>query len=242
MSTESLLEQFVGQMVSVGAISIRDIDAGEKPFKYSSGNFGPGYLMVKGLVSQRALLEALVAHLAHLVLDIFPDVEYVAGNATGGMIPAWIMAGNLSELLGKEVPYFYVRNTRKRGGHNELLTGDTYNSFFQRGRRGLVLEELVNFAETTCNSALVQRDAGYDVRFAAAIVSYDQPKARELLRETDLELISLLTIRRILDSLEQRNLFAPHLIASWREFLKDPMGWQSKRGIVPEIREEKTHG
>lgn len=242
MSQDSLLEDFVDRMVAVGAISIRDVDAGETPFLYSSGNFGPGYLMVKGLVSQRKLLEALVGHLAYKVLDIFPDVEYVAGNATGGMVPAWIMAGKLSELLGREVPYFYVRNTRKKGGHNELLTGDKYNDFFVPGRRGLVLEELVNFAETTCNSALVQREAGFDVRFAAAIASYDQPKARELLRETDVELIELLTIKRMLESLEDRGTFQPHLIASWKEFLASPMEWQRKRGITPNPKEGVQHG
>jgi orotate phosphoribosyltransferase len=172
----------------------------------------------------------------------FAMPAFMHSHAPGGMVPAWIMAGKLGELLGRDVPYFYVRNTRKKGGHNELLTGDRYNDFFVPGRRGLVLEELVNFAETTCNSALVQREAGYDVRFAAAIASYDQPRARDRLRETDLELIELLTIKRMLDSLEERGTFAPHLIASWREFLAGPVEWQNKRGIIPNTKQEVQHG
>lgn len=181
----TLMQQFVDRIVGAHAVAIRDIEAGEKPFVYSSGNQGPGYLMFKGLVSQRQLLKAMVHHLAFKTLNIFPDVEYVAGNATGGMVPGWIMAEALSTLAGREVPYFYVRNTRKIGGHGELLTGDKNNDFFQPGRRGLVFEELVNFAETTTNSALVQRDAGYEVRFGATIVSYDQPRTRALLEEVD---------------------------------------------------------
>lgn len=242
MNAESILHDFVRRMVAANAISIRDVDNGEKPFLYSSGNYGPGYLMVKGLVTQRALMRGFIAHLAPKVLNVFPDVEYVAGNATGGMVPAWIMAEKLSELLGKDVPYFYVRNTRKIGGHGELITGDGNNpEFFVPGRRGLVLEELVNYAETTCNSAIIQREKGYDVRFAATIVSYDHVRARKLLEDTDVELIELLTVRRILDIVEEGEIFEPHLVESWRSFLKDPGQWQSSRGIQPKKQEIVTH-
>jgi hypothetical protein len=116
------------------------------------------------------------------------------------------------------------------------------HEFFENQAATAWHEEIVNFAETTCNSALVQREAGYDVRFAAAIASYDQPRARDRLRETDLELIELLTIKRMLDSLEERGTFAPHLIASWREFLAGPVEWQNKRGIIPNTKQEVQHG
>ncbi|MBC7836680.1 hypothetical protein H7X87_02775, partial [Acetobacteraceae bacterium] len=56
-------------------LTLRDVTAGEEPFLYSSGNHEPGYLMFKGLVS-RSLMKAFCHHLAHKVLEQFPDVEY----------------------------------------------------------------------------------------------------------------------------------------------------------------------
>lgn len=241
MSQRIILRQLVQSMVDIGAIAIRDVDGGETPFEYSSGNFGPGYVMVKGLVTQKPLLEAMVYHLAYRVVDVFPEVEYVAGNATGGMIPAWIMAEALTTLLNRRVEYFYVRNTRKIGGHGELITGDNLNAFFVSGRRGIVMEELVNFADTTCNSAIVQREKGYVVDFAATLLNYDHAKSRERLTQEGVELISLFRLAEVLDIVESEQMFSPHLVKSWRDFLKDPMGWQSARGIVPKQR-EKVHG
>lgn len=213
------------------AIVIRDVDGGEEPFIYSSGNKGPGYIMLKGLVSQRPLLKALVYQLAHEVLERFPDVEYVAGNATGGMIPGWIMAEALSDLTAREIPYLYVRETRKLGGHKELITGDKQSSFFRPGRRGLVVEELVNFAETTTNSARVQREVGYDVRHAATIVSYDHSESRRLLEQNGIELVYLLTVRELL-TIAKHHGYELKLVDSWLSFLDDPIEWQRKRGLL----------
>lgn len=238
---DKLLERFVGQIIGAQALALRDVAAGESPFKYSSGNFGPGYLMVKGLVSQRELLKGLITLLAEKVEDAFPEIEYVAGNATGGMVPGYILAEVLTWRLGREVPYIYIRNTRKIGGHGEYITGDKNNSFFVPGRKGLVFEELVNFAVTTTNSALVQRDAGYDVRFAATIVSYNHDRLKRLLSDTGVTLIHLLTVEDIL-SVAEKGYIEKRLVDDYRSFLADPQGWQSTRGIVPEKKVEVTHG
>lgn len=218
----------IPRMLDAHILDFRDVKNGEEAFEYSSKNHGPGYLMGKGVVAQRALCKALVYNLAFKVLEVFPDVEYVSGNATGGMVPGWILAEALCEITGREIPYFYVRGTRKIGGHGELLTGDKNNDFFQPGRRGLVHEELVNFAETTSNSAIVQREAGYDVRFAATLMFYDQPKAKELLAQTGLKLIYLLTVEDILSAAEGR--FEKRLVDDYRAFLADPVGWQLANG------------
>src|SRR3989338_4329370 len=228
-----VVAELVERMLQCGAVSIRDVDAGEEPFLYSSGNRGPGYVMMKGLVSQRKLLTDLVRNLAHKVYARFPDVEYVAGNATGGMIPGWIMAEQLSRITGRHVPYVYVRNTRKIGGHGESITGDKQNAFFSSKRRGLVVEELVNFAETTVNSASVQRDAGHTVQYAATILFYDNLKSHLSLTNSGVKLISLMTLAELLTVIRDKRLLEPHLVDSYMSFLADPVGWQKFRNLLP---------
>jgi len=225
------------RMIACQMLTLRNVAAGEEPYVYSSGNKGPGYLMVKGLVSQRVLLKALCFELALKVRDIFPDVDYVAGNATGGMIPAWVLAEALSDVLGREVPYFYVRGTRKEGGLGEQITGDKQNSaFFIPGRKGLVLEELVNYAETTSNSAVVQRDAGYEVKHAATLVFYDHANANVKLFQNGLKLCYLYTVEQLLSLAEQT--FERQVVEDYRHFLKDPTGWHKTHGIEPVKKKE----
>ncbi len=224
------------QMLGAHALALRDLENGEEPFVYSSGNKGPGYVMVKGLVSQRRLMTALCYQLATRILVSFPDIEYVSGNATGGMVPAWIVAGALEKLSGREIPYFYVRGTRKVGGHGELLTGDKNNDFFSATRRGLVLEELVNFAQTTTNSAIVQRNAGHDVRHAAGILFYDHKHAKERLNSTGVSLTYLMTLEQLLRLAETRGV-PTRLLDDYRYYITNPDGWCRRHGITAPVKE-----
>ena len=239
MSLNPAVLELVGEMITVGAVSFRDVENGEEPFLYSSGNRGPGYVMVKGLVSQRALLRNLTWQLTLKVGEQFPDVDYVAGNATGGMIPGWLVAEHLTTLTGRHIPYFYVRGTRKQGGHGEVITGDKLNPFFAPGRRGLVVEELVNFAETTTNSTLEQRKAGYDVQYAATILSYDHDRMKQKLEAAAVTLISLITLSELLEVADRK--FPKRLVDDYRTFLKNPKQWQLDRGYeLPKQEKENT--
>ncbi len=217
------------------AVVIRDVDGGEKPFLYSSGNWGPGYCMIKGLVGKKWLMEDLVHNLAIKVAAAAPKIEFVAANATGGMVPGWILSNHLERKkplgLDRPVPYVYVRGTRKKGGHGELVTGIENNDLIGHGQRALVVEELVNFAETTCNSAEALRELGYEVTHAACILFYDNPVAKQRLKDTGVELIYLLTLPEILAVAEAEKTHAPHVIQSYRDFLADPKGWQAQRGL-----------
>lgn len=233
MSQDSETRALIRQVIRIGGLSLRDIDAGDPPFLYSSGNKGPGYVMIKGLVSQRMLLSSLVMALSRKVAAATRDIEYVAGNATGGMIPAWMLADCLSTLYGRGVPYFYVRETRKKGGHGETITGDKLNDFFAKGRRGIVMEELVNFAQTTVNSAELQREAGYVVHDAATILFYDHAKANEQLAAAHLNMTHLFTLEHMLQEAEE--MFPSRLIADYRAFLADPPVWMAMRGFKKEV-------
>jgi len=238
MTHSPILAYLVGRMLAAHVLTIRNIKAGEEAFLYSSLNHGPGYLMVKGLVSQRALMKALCYQVAIRVLEVFPEVEYVAGNATGGMIPGWCIAEALSNMTARDIPNIYVRNTRKVGGHGEHITGNRNNDFFATGgRRGLTVEELVNFAETTTNSVLVQRENGFEADFAATILTYDHENARKLLADTGVTLIPLFTLPEFLDYAVGAG-YEKGLVDDYLYFLGNPDQWQLNHGYeLPKKKE-----
>ena len=235
-ATLAPLEEIASRIVGSYAVSIRDVDSGKEPFVYSTGNRGPGYVMIKGLVGQRKVLKFLTGQLAIKVAPLFGEhFDFIEGNATGGMVPAWQLTDDVERVLGLEegtIPYNYLRGSRKEGGHGELITGNGNNPLVRPGMKALVVEELVNYAGTTTNAAEEFRSAGYLVTHAACILSYDHPQSNDRLRERGVTLLSLMTLPTLLDVSEAQGLLPKGGIDSYRAFLADPVGWQLGRNLV----------
>ena len=191
---------------------------------------------MKGLVGQKKVLRSLIVELAQRIIEsgVISRFDFVAGNATGGMVPGWILSEELGLLLGHQIPYVYVRNTRKIGGTREYVTGHQNSPDIHLGDHALVFEELVNFAQTTGNSALVLREEGFKVTDAATLFYYANPRADERLAETGLTMTHLATLPEFLDLAEQEGLFPRKVIDDYRNYIHDPEGWNTRRGFVRE--------
>ena len=242
LPTQMSEEALCAMLFDAGAISLRDVDGGEDPFKYSSGNFGPGYVDVKGTVGEQAVFKPLVQQLGLKVIEEGVAFDFVAGNATGGMVPAYEFREqyqDLTALLGepKEVPYVYIRNSRKEGGLGEHVTGLKYIPPTQPDgstTRGMVMEELVNYAATTTNSTVLLRNIGFEATHAATLLTYGHAESEAKLADAGINLVALLRLETLLDFAAADKRSSADAVASYREFLAGPAAWQEKRGIVPE--------
>lgn len=226
-------EEVCRLILDAKAVVIRDVDAGEEPFLYSSGNWGPGYVSIKGLVGQERVFKTLTEQLAIRVVDSDIDFDFIAANATGGMIPGYQLREDLQRMTGRQIPYVYVRNTRKLGGFKELVTGIAGNQYIQEGARPLVIEELINFAQTTTNSAIGLRELGYPAKYGATILHYRNPEALTTLSRTGLSVVELTNLPELIQIAEEGNYFSAKTIGSYRSFLQNPLGWQTERGLEP---------
>ncbi len=205
-----------------------------QPFLYASGNWGPGYVSIKNLVGRKRIIKSLTQQLAELIAEKASRLNFIAGNVTGGVIPGWLLSEYLETLLGRTVPFVYIREARKKGGQKELVTGITDNPEISPGDNGLVVEELVNFAQTTCNGADVLRDAGFVVTHATTILFYNNPEAIKALKEYGIEMIYLFDLPALLAVAEKYQTHPQGAIDGYREFLANPLGWQVARGLLPE--------
>ena len=202
-----------------------------QPFLYASGNWGPGYVMIKGLVGRKNIMKSLAQQLAQKIAEQAPQVGFVAGNVSGGVILGWLLSEELETILGKTVPFVYIREAKKKSGQKELVTGIANNPEIPTNANGLVVEELVNFSQTTCNGANALRDAGYLVTHAATILFYNNPEAIKVLKAHNIEMIYLFTLPELLMIAKEHQTHPQEAIDDYREFLKDPLGWQEKRGL-----------
>lgn len=230
------MDNLILQVVKAGALELRNVPEritneevdrlpkDRQPFLYASGNWGPGYVSIKGLVAREKLFKELVHELYEKVeveLEGNFSSYFVAGNATGGMIPGWILSEDM------QVPYVYVRESRKKGGQKETVTGAKY---LAENSKGIVVEELVNFAESTCNSANYLRELGFLVYYGACILFYGNPEAVRRLKEEGIVMLYLFTLSDLLSTAE--TFYDRRLVEEYRSFLLDPLGWQSARGLT----------
>lgn len=229
---KTLIEDVMVQVLKIGAMEIRDVDSGEEPFLYASGNWGPGYISIKNLVIHEKLIKRLALLLTMKIATVCPHLNMVAGNVTGGMIPGWLLSEYLEVFLDRPIPFCYVRGTRKKGGQKELITG-IRNYEIASSSNILVVEELVNFAETTCNSAEALRQIPSVVTHAACILTYDNPEAIIRLDQVNVQLISLFNLHKFLMAAEKYSTHPVKLIANFREYLENPLRWQEGRNLKP---------
>lgn len=229
----NIKRQAISKVLEAGAMSIRDVDGGEDPFLYASGNYGPGYVSIKGLIGRKEIIKLLLRELAILVGKENFCLDFVAGNVTGGLAPGWILSEYLETYLSRTVPFVYIRDARKKGGHKELITGIANNPEISKGDNVLVVEELVNFAQTTCNSAEILRKEGYKVTHVACILFYNNPNAVKLLNDHNVKMVHLFNLEDLLNIAEEEKTHPEKLITSYRNFLENPLAWQVKRGLKP---------
>ena len=233
MSEEAVCDE----MLKAGVVDIRDVDGGQEPFLYSSGNFGPGYVMVKSLVARQDVFKPLVEQLALRLVESGTEFDNIAGNATGGMIPAYQCREDYQNLSGQGIGFVYIRGSRKQGGQGELITGLEHIPARNRSgepARWLVVEELVNFGETTTNSIRLLRGLGFIALEAATLLHYAHSEVDTRLAENEINLTYLATLPSLLEVAVASRYYSAETVTSYREFLANPGLWQSARGIVPQ--------
>jgi orotate phosphoribosyltransferase len=223
-------------LLEAGTLTVRDVAAGEEPFLYSSGQRGPGYVMVKALVARQDVFLPLADALAAKLHRDGVPFDHIAGNATGGMIPAYAIRAAFQQQTGRhDIEYVYVRGSRKPGGFGELVTALEHIPPPRASvdpPSWLVVEDLVNYAETPVNTLLLLRSLGYRAEQAAAFVSFGQREADERLAAHGVTLTCLTTVGHLLDVAVSEGAVTAAAAEDYRSYLADPAGWQRAAGLT----------
>lgn len=95
----------------------------------------------------------------------------------------------------------------------------------------LIVEEIVNFAENVSRAVVTAREEGYVVKDIATIVYYNNPIANECLNDLRVNIHYVFKLSDLINVAEEMKIFSPEAINDYRDFLKDPEGWNYKRGF-----------
>lgn len=233
-------ERLAKLIIESGGLEIRDLSKGEEPFLYSSGNYGPGYVDIKGRVGFDEIFELMVEALALKLLEDKVSFDFIIGLMTGGALPSYRLKQILEKKLSEyspfpgfkcRIPYVYMRHIKKAGGHKESITGNKNNQHIQKGMTALIVEELINFADTTSNAAVIAREEGYKVNDAATILYYDNPFANERLKHLGVKIHYVFKLSDLINFAEELKIFSKEAVDDYKDFLNNPKDWNKKRGF-----------
>jgi orotate phosphoribosyltransferase len=184
------------------------------PFTWASGWKSPIYCDNRKLMSYPATRNFLKVEFARVILEKYPQVEAIAGVATGAIAPGAIVA----DALG--LPFVYVRSAPKDHGLENLIEGD-----LKPRQKVVVIEDLVSTGQSSLKAVEAIRQSGSDVLGMVAVFTYGFPAAEANMKEARVELTALTNYDAILDEALQIDYIAESDVKTLQDWRKHPETW-----------------
>ena len=158
------------KLLKISAIKLQP----DNPFTWASGWNSPIYTDNRKTLSYPDVRSFIKVELSRIILENFPEVEAVAGVATGAIAQGALV----SDTLG--LPYVYVRATPKDHGLENLIEGD-----LRPGSKVVVIEDLISTGGSSLKAVEAIRNAGCEVIGMVAIFSYEFPVATKAFKDAN---------------------------------------------------------
>ena len=173
---EAIEKAVAKSLLDIKAVMLRP----ENPFTWASGWKSPIYCDNRKVLSYPEIRENICRWMAEIIRKNYPEVEGIAGVATGAIAHGYLVA----HILGK--PFCYVRPKPKDHG-----TGSQIEGLLEEGAKVVIVEDLIStgMSSLAAKNALV--NAGADVLGMVAIFSYNFNQARKAFEDSNVELTTL---------------------------------------------------
>lgn len=160
----------------------------DKPFTWASGWLSPIYCDNRKILSYPELRENVCRWMADIITKQYPEVEVIAGVATGAIAHGMLIA----HILNK--PFIYVRPKPKDHG-----TGSQIEGIMEKGAKVVVVEDLISTGKSSLEASSALVNAGADLLGMVAIFSYNFNQARRSFEVANIELTTLTNYDALID-------------------------------------------
>lgn len=205
------LEKITAQkLLKIKAIKLQP----SNPFTWASGWKSPIYCDNRKLMSYPDIRNFLKIQFCRIILEKYPNVEAIAGVATGAIAPGAIVA----DLLG--LPFVYIRATPKGHGLENMIEGD-----LKPKQKVIVVEDLVSTGQSSLKAVEAIRKDGAEVIGMVSIFSYGFPIATKNMIDAKVELTSLSNYDAILTEALRTDYIDESELQTLQNWRKNPDTW-----------------
>jgi orotate phosphoribosyltransferase len=184
------------------------------PFTWASGWKSPIYCDNRKTLSFPEVRTYIKKAFAEVVKEKYPEVEVIAGVATGAIAQGALVAEEMNK------PMVYIRSSAKAHGMTNLIEGE-----IKAGQKVVVIEDLISTGGSSLKAVQALREAGCEVLGMVAIFTYGFQKAVDNFTEADCKLDTLSDYNVMIDRAQEIGYVKAEDVDQLKEWRKDPASW-----------------
>ena len=205
------LEQiFAGKLLKVKAIKLQPTN----PFTWASGWKSPFYCDNRKTLSYPELRSFVKLETARIILERFPEVDAIAGVATGAIPQGALVADALAK------PFVYVRSKPKDHGLENLIEGE-----LKPGMKVVVVEDLISTGGSSLKAVEAIRMNGCNVIGMVAAYTYGFAVAEQAFKEAKVTLVTLTNYEAVVAEALATGYIKENDVKLLNEWRRDPANW-----------------
>ncbi len=205
------LEQiFAGKLLKVKAIKLQPTN----PFTWASGWKSPFYCDNRKTLSYPELRSFVKLETARIILERFPEVDAIAGVATGAIPQGALVADALAK------PFVYVRSKPKDHGLENLIEGE-----LKPGMKVVVVEDLISTGGSSLKTVEAIRMNGCNVIGMVAAYTYGFAVAEQAFKEAKVTLVTLTNYEAVVAEALATGYIKESDVKLLNEWRRDPANW-----------------
>ena len=186
----------------------------EEPFTWASGIQSPIYTDNRVTLAYPETRTLIEDGFVEKIRAEFPDVEVIAGTATAGIPHGAIIADKMN------LPFAYIRSKPKDHGAGNQIEGRV-----EPGQKMVVIEDLISTGGSVLDAIAAAKREGADVIGAAAIFTYELPKADKNFNDAGVKLVTLSNYTELIHLAEQEGYINAEGLALLKRFKEDQENW-----------------
>ncbi len=207
----TIAEQTADFLLQIKAIKLEP----SNPFTWASGWKSPIYCDNRKTLSYPKIRKYLAQSFATVVKQQFPEVEVIAGVATGGIAVGVLVA----EIL--DLPFIYIRSSAKSHGMTNQIEGA-----YEAGQKAVVIEDLISTGGSSLKAVNALREAACEVLGMLAIFTYGFEQAVRNFKEANCSVFTLSDYTTLIERAEASGYVSQEDVSSLQEWRQAPDQWK----------------
>lgn len=199
------------RLLEIKAVKVQPL----KPFTWASGWKSPIYCDNRKILSFPETRSFIRDKFAEIIRNKYPQVEVIAGVATGAIAHGALLADIL------ELPFIYVRSTPKGHGLENRIEGNLLP-----GQKVVVIEDLISTGGSSLKAAEAIKESKGIVLGMLSIFTYNFDVSKEKFKQANVELTSLSNYNTLITTALEAGFISENQIKTLMEWRQDPANWK----------------
>lgn len=211
---QKVAEKTAELLLGIKAVTFRF----DPPYTYTSGLKSPIYLDNRLVMSYPEVRNKIVnSYILVLKKKIgLSNIDYVSATASAAIPQAAFVATKLN------LPMVFVRPTTKTYGKGNKVEG-----YLKQGSKVVIVEDHISMAVSVTGNAIAIRELKGKVKYCVATTTYETKKSEELLKENNINIISLTSGKIIIEQAFKKGLLTKKQKESVDSWFQDPPNWKN---------------